>query len=419
MTLTPTLQTRPQSAVDPRAARETEEVCTIEVGWIIAGRLDDADYEAVRRARAQILDEMNRAFSEFSWRMPLIRRPELVSSRRIEPVELMEHGVSERDAHRLDFGLVITAADLNAHYKPFAFAAVSRSLDLAVISTARIDPQAVEESIQRDERVEHFAARLTTVARHVLGHLCGLAHHDDPSNLMFDLRTIDDLPPMSQFDSRQLAVMRDNLGQIADVRLEESARWRRSTRLAFYLRSAWLNRHEIRDAVWQAKPWEFPGRLSRLTTAAMSAAMILIMTAETWDMATSQSAATTSLLFVAALAATTVFIMRRQQLLVNSRGSRLSEQTVITNVSASAIVICGMLMTLCVLFGVAFLTASTLFGTQLAGTWAATMGGPFTAWHYAQLSAVVASLAALIGALGASFEEHHHFRHIIFVDEET
>ena len=34
------------------------------------------------------------------------------------------------------------------------------------------------------------------------------------------------------------------------------------------------------------------------------------------------------------------------------------------------------------------------------------------------MSAFVASVAILIGALGASFEEQHYFRHVIFVDEE-
>jgi len=135
-------------------------VLRIEVGWIVAGQPDEADYAAVRAARCDVLDLLNRTFSEFSWRMPISRRPELAPGHREESVVLLEVGVTERDSNRLDFGLLITPADLVGHYKPFALAAVSRSLDLAVVSTARIDPEATDEDLPRDERVQVMAARL-------------------------------------------------------------------------------------------------------------------------------------------------------------------------------------------------------------------------------------------------------------------
>ena len=35
------------------------------------------------------------------------------------------------------------------------------------------------------------------------------------------------------------------------------------------------------------------------------------------------------------------------------------------------------------------------------------------------MTGLVSSLGLLIGSLGASFEGHHYFRHVIYADEET
>ena len=62
-----------------------------------------------------------------------------------------------------------------------------------------------------------------------------------------------------------------------------------------------------------------------------------------------------------------------------------------------------------------------IFPTLLIASWAES-----TVEHASQISLLArpqmaifaASLGILIGALGASFESNHYFRHIIFVDEE-
>jgi len=401
----------------------TSRVATIEVGWIIAGRLDDADYQAARMARSAALDCLNQTFSEFSWRMPVIRRPELAREHRVEPGILLQSGESERDVGGLDFGLLITSADLVSHYKPTALAVVSRSLDLAIISTSRIDPESVDENLNREQRIDVMADRIRALALHALGHLSGLTHSDSPQSVMFDPPTVDDLSTMQSFDELQVSMMANTLRQIADLRLEErpasSNFGRGRSAVFFYLHSIWLNWHEIRDAVWQARPWEFPARLSRLSAAALSAALVLIMTAEMWHMALSLSFAEILCLASAALVTTTVFIVRRQQLIVPHRKQRLSEQSVVTNISAAAIVFCGMVTTMALLFIVLLTTGTLLFREALVASWTSSAESQMTVSDYLKLATTAGSLSALIGALGASFEEQHYFRHVTLIDEEV
>lgn len=394
----------------------TDEPSTIEIGWVIAGKLDDADYEAVKDARAQLLDVLNNWFSEFSWRMPVVRRPEMVTTTREEPVVLLDRGRDERATYHWDFALVVTQADFVTHYKPFALAIVSRALDLGLISTSRIDPASFDENLTRGERVDELGGRIQSLALHVLGHLAGLSHDEHSDNIMLNLREVAELDSMNEINEEQKLAVSEWLRQIADRRLEEDETVRSS--LVFYVKSAWLNRHEVIDAVRQAKPWEFPRRLARLTTAAVSAGVVFMMTAEAWDFALSQSFQTTLVLALLAVAVTTTYIARRQQLFVGRKRRRLSEQRVIANVSTGSIVLVGMGTTYALMFLSILAAGRLLFPAELVLSWADLH--EVVSWsHYVRFAGIAASLGIVIGALGASFEEQHHFRHITFVDEET
>ncbi len=391
----------------------------IEIGVVLAGWLDELDREAVEAARQSCRRQLDEWLPEFEWRVVVAPRNEMGVKRRIEPVELLQRSVEERDRHGWDFTIVITSAELASHYKPFALAVLSRSLDTAVISTSRIDPRAEDAEATKQRRLETIAAGLETLMMHTFGHLCGLSHAADNANLMHDIESIDDLVGMRDLNDDQKHALRSMLADIADERLEERERAASHWNLGFLLQAGWLNRHEIVDAVRQAKPWEFPVRLSRLTTAGVSTLLVLLMTAETWDMAMSQSMGNVIALMAAALVLTTGYVAVRQQLLIRRYAGHLSEQIVVSNLSALAIVFSGMLITYCVLFLLA-LTASTLiFPTPVVIGWAAAVDERLAARHYFLLSQVVATLGLLIGALGASFEEQHHFRHVVFVDEET
>lgn len=401
----------------PAVAAPQATAPKIEIGWIIAGQPDAAAADAIRQARSDVLESLNATFPEFLWRAPLVRRPESTRETRIEPVALLDQGTEERETRRWDFAVVITPADLIGHYKPFSLAIVSRLHDTSVISTARIDALSVDVAEDRDKRIATLARRIKALVFHTVGHLWGLNHDPESSNWMCDIQTVGDLDPLANWNAEQIERTRENLREIADVRLEEQST--RPSSLRFYAQSAWINRHEIYDAVREARPWEFPARLSRLTTAAVSAAVILMLTAETWELALNQSAATIAGLMSGALLLTTVYVVQRQQLLVRRAPPRLSEQWVITNVSTLAIVLGGMITSIVSLFVLILVVGRLLFRPSLVAAWA---DGPpaHIGWgHYLFIAAFVSSVSIVIGALGASFEEQHYFRHVTFVDEEV
>lgn len=375
-------------------------------------------------------------FPGYLWRIEPSVRHDIGQYRREESSELLRRAAETRDSARHDFVILVTPDELVARYRPFALAALSRPLDAAVLSTARLVPDIDGHVSLPTDRAETPPAasadgaggtvsddmivdRLATLMMHALAHLAGERPTPEPERLLHRPDRPTDLDRMRHFDARELDALDAAFGKVADTRLEESSasaggRWR------FVLRAAMINREEITEAVRAARPWEFPQRLSRLTTAAVSTLALLLMTAESWDLGLAQGWTAVLVLALLVLALTTSFVVYRQQLLIE-RHRRLSEQLVATRITAVLIVVGGLATTWLGVLVLALLAALTLFDAPLIVGWAASQALAETDVGFAErarMATFCASIGLLIGSLGASFEEQHHFRHVIFVDEE-
>ncbi len=388
----------------------------IEIGWMILGDLGD-DEETVLEVRDAVLADLQRTFPEFSWQMPVTRHPQFEVAFRESPIRLLDFAVTERDIRRWDFGIVVTAADLISHWKPFAFAAFSTSLGLSVISTSRIDPENSSGPGCNSAHGTTCRGRIRSLVLHSLGHLIGLDHVDDRTNCMYDFESATDLDAAHHWSSEQIVQAREALREVADLRLEERSDLTNAGRVRFYLRSAWTNRREILQAISQGEPWLFPLRLSRLATAAISAQVVLMISAESWELGMSLQLPTAIVFALFCLLLTSVYVVRQQRVLVRRERTGNREQTAITNVSAMVIISGGLLTTLLGLFLVTLAGCLLLFPRSVVVSWAGSVtqiGWP----QYAALALSIATVGLVIGALGASFEDQNYFRHMTFVDEE-
>lgn len=403
------------SQTESPSTKETES--EIEIGWIVAGKLDELDRTATEQARELVLEFFQRHFPAIEFDMPIIYRDELVHGLREEPVRLLDSAVIERNLKRWDYTVVVTNADLIGHYKTDALAAISRTLESAVVSTARIDPKSFRGILDKDIRLKRMTHRTFVLSVHCLGHLMGLDHEDSETNAMFEFKSVRELDGERTLTEAQIDRVALELLETADHRLEET-KHRNSATPVFYAKAAWLNRREIIDAIVDSKPWHFPFRLSRLTAAATSAMLVLLVTAEVWELGTSQSVFSVGGLSLSTIIATTVYILIRQKLLVRRERKSLSEQNVVTNIATFSIVCAGMLTTYTFLFVVTVALGMAFFDAKLVTHWT-NDGHPFSNGHYLLLSGFIASLGIFIGSLGVSFEDQHYFRHITFVDEEV
>lgn len=396
----------------------------IEIGWVVVGTLTVRDRAALASAQEMMVQTLQAAFPAFDWQMTTEHRHDPSPTGRAEPVELLDLGVQARDRQAWDFAFVVTGRDLTSYYKPFALGTPSRPLSTALLSLMRLSasdgswehPEAGGGA--SDPADARLARRVAALAMHLFGHLNDLPHTDEVTDYMFDVRQVDDLDRMTYFGIEHTAQLQDALESAADVRLEELGTLRRDA-VAFYIRVLRHNRRDIIEAIRDIRPWAFPIRLSRLTTAAASTMIVLLITAEAWDLGMSQPGGRVLVLSCAALLATSVFIIKRQAILVRRGTSSLREQIAVGNIAAVVAVFLGMATMYALLFATTLALSQYLFSSTLAAAWAASLGTAPRLPHYFILAGFVAALGIAIGALGASFEEQAYFRHVTLVDEET
>lgn len=408
-----------QPSVVPRSASDAPHRSQklIEIGWLISRDVKKTDRDAVIHAHQRMLARLREEFPQFDWRMPLIRQPISLEPERKGSVMLLYESAYEKQAQHWDYAFVISGSDLHSYYKPFAFAMPSKALAVTLISTARLaSPSLLVE--HDDSGPECKAQRLYALSMHLLGDLVGLEHCADPHDFMYVPRDSDELDGMVRYSEAGHERLARVLENVADLRLEEQPNTLKKGIVAFYGKAIWLFKKDIVTAVLQAKPWEFPFRLSRLTTAAISTLLILMMTAEAWDLGMSQPVELMGGFSLLVLLGTSVFVLKRQKLLLHRSQRRLAEQIVVTNVAITLIVLMGMAITYGMLFATTLGFAHIMFDYDLVASWAESLDGQVELRHYLSLAQLTASLGILIGALGASFEGQEYFRHVAYVDEE-
>src|SRR6056297_3368154 len=352
----------------------------VEIGWILEGDMPGAQRDAVKAAAVSMEHALSDCMPRFDWVIETLERPAETDRGRIEPVRLLDAAEVDRDMRGWDFALVVTARQLHGRERSRVLGVTSSIFATAILSTAFLTNSGLDKGRTAD--------RLHALAMHLFGQLNGLTA-DRSNTWMGRLGTADDLEEMQA---------------------------PRQGKAGFYARSLWLNRGALPRAILRMRPWSFPLRLRRLTTAAGSALAVLVMTAESWEVAASLSFGTIALLSLVSLTATSTYLLKVQRLLA-SRGGPLREQRAVSNAGTVIAVGLGMLVTYLGLFAVAWLMAYGLFGDALLERWVGVPGGGLPTLRM-QMAALTTSLGVFIGALGASFEPYGYFRHVTQVDDE-
>lgn len=403
--------TRPQEPASDEERGEREPggapLPRIEIGWILLGRWSEEHRSAGIDAAEKLEDNLATALPAFEWRVEVAERDGAETDTPFEPVLLLDEAEAERDRHAWDFVFVLTERDLVSYTRSAAVAAPSSVFATAIISTARLSTSGACSHV--------LAHRLSVLGANLFGRLNGLEAHGG-DGFMRDFGSAADLDQMAGFTHGELEHFRRRLASVADLRVEEMSDRERGS-IRFYLRSLWENRDALPQALLRMRPWAFPVRLSRLMTAAASALVVLMMTAESWEVAGHLAPTVIALISAASLVATSAYLIYAQRLLVRAGGRALREQRVVSNFSTVVAVGLGMAVTYLAAFSMARIGGAVLFGDVLLTDWLAGASVEDIALR-SRMAGLVAALSIVIGALGASFEPHGYFRHVTYIDEE-
>ena len=372
---------------------------------------------AVDRARASTRSYLQATFPGFNWRMPVIKRMKLSRLPSMEAMTLLDAGSAELERTTWDFAFVVAQADLVSHYRSRTLGAPSQALGVAAISLARLDPSAGAGEMPADAQEKKLAQRIGALALHLFGHLNDLPHAESRDCNMFPPAEVSDLDSYQRYSEESQELLQAALERVADVRLEEQGFAPRNP-LRFYPRAIWHNRREIGRAIMETRFWRFPYQFNRLTTAAASTLLILLVTAEAWDLGTRQSPLVVTAFSVGALISASLYVLKRQRIFGENWRRGLTEHRVIARVSLTVAMLLGLTTTYAMLFAATLAVSQVFYPADLIHAWAPTLHETLNWSHYFRLAGFVATLGIVIGALGAAFEPQAYFRHVAFVDEE-
>jgi predicted Zn-dependent protease len=325
------------------------------------------------------------------------------------PFEFLRIGLSEKIERDVDFLLIISEVDLSSSELSYVLALPSQLTNVGIISTKRLSPTFWGYTSNQ----ETTATRLSALMLHTLGHLLNLPHHDDPSNVMHSLKTVEDLNQMDQLTAGQVDTIRKNLS--SEAREEKQT----GSRLGFITRQLMHDWRAVWNAMLRANPFELINRLPTMIAAAGSAIVIVFFTAEIWDVA---SAMTWPQLFVFSLFAliiSTLVLYRAFSLHpLTTRRRVLMEAVVITSAATQLTLFATTFILYLAFATLAYLGTVTIFPSALRSTWT-TVTPIATAADHVKLSSFLAGVGVLAGSLGGRADSKDLVRYVLFLDEET
>ncbi|KZX97332.1 MULTISPECIES: hypothetical protein [unclassified Sulfitobacter] len=325
------------------------------------------------------------------------------------PLDFLEIGLAEKLERDLPFLLIITEVDLSSKSLAYTLALPSQLTNIAVISTRRLDPAFWGDESDPDRTADRLAALML----HCFGHLNGLRHNADPTKAMFAIEGVQDLDRMARFDADELQQIARNLPR------EARERSTRDDKVRFTLRMLFEDAGAIARAVVRANPFRLLTMMPTMLAAALSVIVVLVFSAETWDVASAVSMPQI-LSFSLMCLASAAFVLYRAFAFdtLLSRDRRITESGIVT---MAATILC-LVLTLLLMFlffgGLMYLVIISVFPERLMESWPGT-GDATTTIDHLKLSLFLAAMGVLAGSLGGRSDSRDLVRGVLFFTEET
>lgn len=189
--------------------------------------------------------------------------------------------------------------------------------------------------------------------------------------------------------------------------------------LRFHLTSAARNPGQVLRAVWRSRAPLLPLSLPGLATAAVAPALILVFTAEIWDVGLHMADAVATSFAAAAVLAATGFLVSVQNLFFPRKDRRrITEHIAVVNMTVFLTVLLAV-VGLFVMVGALMLVVETcVFPPDLIAAWPTLEDPDVTLGDKVRLAAFMSTVGVLTGALAGGLESRNVIRHLALFREE-
>ena len=329
------------------------------------------------------------------------------------PLDFLEIGIAEKLERKIPFLLVVTEVDLSSSSLAYTLSLPSQLTNVGIVSTKRLNPGFWGGESDPDRSAERLAALLL----HTFGHLLNLRTVTDRANYMAAVGDVDDLDAMRDFTDAQRMRLKKMLPR--ESHDTHAAGPGRAARWAFIAKTLVADAGSIARAVWRANPFRLVTRMPTMLAAGLSVIIVMLFSAETWDVAGAVSIAQIGLFSFISLAAAAFVLYRAFAFdALLGRDGRLAESTVVTAAST----LTSLALTLLLLFvffgGLMYAGATTVFPERLMAAWST--GEPAdTTLDHLKLSLFLAGIGVLAGSLGGRSDSRDLVRNVLFLTDEA
>ncbi len=387
----------------------------VDVGVVVAhapGTDPDRLRSFATRAAEDAVDELASA-TDLTWRFYLEDPTRLADHDRRRPSEFLD-----RAAHRMvegpyDAVLVVTDVPLVSRRERVVPGLASPLSRVAVVST---------RPLQRARRgrprypLDGPAVRwnAATLVVHLLGHVLG-ARHREGGGVMNPFRFDPDRREVPPFDADVEASLRRIAGELP---ASETRPRGPLARLAFHAGSAVRNPGMVLRALVTSRAPLLPFSLPKLSTAAVTPTLVIVFSAESWDVGFHMGNLTAGLFAATSVLAAALYLLFAQRLHFPRKRHRIvTEHTALVNVTVFLVLVLAMVGLFALVWAIILVIELVVFPPNLMGNWPSLEDPAVGLADLVRTGAFISTIGVLSGALAGGLESRTIVSHLtLFLD---
>ncbi|MFD2515960.1 hypothetical protein ACFSRY_18960 [Pontibacter locisalis] len=369
----------------------------------------------LKQLTLDVQPEMNSA-TEIPWTFHLVEPVALTTDKTREPSDFLDAATMRMTEGPYDIVLVITDVTLISRRDRIEAGLASPVTYTAVVSTQRLTTTSRGKPVRT---LDAAAVRHNTAALllHLLGHISGLHHtKEGKGGVMapFSFREGRKLPP--RFTEKERALLKEQVKHLPERELRGGTGLES---LIFHLIMAAKHPKAILSPLLRNWAILLPLSLPGLATAAVAPSLLLIFTAEIWDVGLNMGNRTTAFFAVVSILGASFYLIKIQSLFLPRKEKNvLTEHQAIANVVIFLSILLACFGLFLMVGGLMMVIELYVFPEDLISTWP-TLDKPVVGLSdKLRLAAFISTVGVTTGALAGGLEKKTVIQHLaLFLDK--
>jgi predicted Zn-dependent protease len=388
----------------------------VDVGVLIA-HAPGSDTDRLRsfasQAAEDAVDELAAA-TDVSWRFSLEESTPLSDHDRRRASEFLDRATHRMVEGPYDIVVVVTDVPLVSSRERFVPGLASPLSRVVVISTGNLRgaPRGEPRRSLGEAAVRWNAATLLV---HLIGHVLGARHRGADGGAMEPFQFVPDRRAVPAID----ADVETSLHEMAEELPAEKTDPRGPLgRLAFHAKSAAQNPGAIMQALVNSRAPLLPLSLPKLSTAAVAPTLVIVFSAESWDVGFHMGNATAGLFAVVSMLTAAVYLLFAQNLTFPRKHHEIiTEHTALVNVTVFLVLVLAMFGLFVLVWAIMLVIELVVFPPNLMSNWPSLEEPTVGLVDLIRTGAFISTIGVLSGALAGGLEDRTIISHLtLFLD---